>query len=209
METHGTQLGKSWLHLQVRWPHNLSSRSSFRSKRYIKIKCHIYIYIYLDIFLCWSIHFLLIKYSWILKKINLSFLGKIEGRRRGQQRMRWLDSIADSMDMKVKSVSCSVMSDSLPSCGLHSAGSSVHEILQARILERVAMPFRVASRSRDQVWVSRIAGRFFIFWVTREDPLKEEMATHFSILAWRIPWAEETGGLQSIVSQRVRHGWSD
>ena len=39
----------------------------------------------------------------------------------------------------------------------------------------------------------------------REDPLKEEMATHSSILAWRIPWAEEPGGLQSIGSQRVRH----
>ena len=31
----------------------------------------------------------------------------------------------------------------------------------------------------------------------REDPLEEEMATHSSILAWRIPWAEEPGGLQS------------
>ena len=36
-----------------------------------------------------------------------------------------------------------------------------------------------------------------------EDPLEEGMATHFSILAWRIPWTEETGGLQSIGSQRV------
>ena len=38
-----------------------------------------------------------------------------------------------------------------------------------------------------------------------EDPLKEGMATHSSILAWRIPWTEEPGGLQSIKSQRVRH----
>ena len=38
-----------------------------------------------------------------------------------------------------------------------------------------------------------------------EDPLKKEMATHFSILAWRIPWTEEPGGLQSVGSQRVRH----
>ena len=37
----------------------------------------------------------------------------------------------------------------------------------------------------------------------QEDPLEEEMATHSSILAWRIPWTEETGGLQSMVSQRV------
>ena len=38
-----------------------------------------------------------------------------------------------------------------------------------------------------------------------EDPLEEGMATHSSIFAWRIPWTEEPGGLQSIESQRVRH----
>ena len=38
-----------------------------------------------------------------------------------------------------------------------------------------------------------------------EDPLEEDMATHLSILAWRIPWAEETGRLQSMESQRVGH----
>ena len=38
-----------------------------------------------------------------------------------------------------------------------------------------------------------------------EDPLEEEMATHSSILAWRIPWTEEPGGLQSTGSQRVGH----
>ena len=37
----------------------------------------------------------------------------------------------------------------------------------------------------------------------REDPLEKEMATHFSILAWRIPWTEEPGTLQSMGSQRV------
>ena len=40
-----------------------------------------------------------------------------------------------------------------------------------------------------------------------EDPLEKEMATHCSILAWRIPWIEEAGGLQSTGSQRVRHDW--
>ena len=41
-----------------------------------------------------------------------------------------------------------------------------------------------------------------------EDPLEEEMATHSSILAWKIPWTEEPGGLQSMGSQRVRHNWA-
>ena len=40
-----------------------------------------------------------------------------------------------------------------------------------------------------------------------EDPLEEGMATHFSILAWRIPWTEEPGGLQPMGSQRVGHNW--
>ena len=39
----------------------------------------------------------------------------------------------------------------------------------------------------------------------REDPLEEGMATHSSIPAWRIPWIEEPGRLQSIGPQRVRH----
>ena len=37
------------------------------------------------------------------------------------------------------------------------------------------------------------------------DPLEKEMATHSSILAWKIPWTEETCGLQSMGSQRVGH----
>ena len=40
-----------------------------------------------------------------------------------------------------------------------------------------------------------------------EDPLEKKMATHSSILAWRIPCTEEPGGLQSMGSQRVRHDW--
>ena len=39
----------------------------------------------------------------------------------------------------------------------------------------------------------------------REDPLEKEMTTHSSTLAWRIPWTEEPGGLQSTGLQRVRH----
>ena len=42
----------------------------------------------------------------------------------------------------------------------------------------------------------------------REDPLEKEMATHFSTLAWKIPWTEESGGLQSMGSQRVGHDWA-
>ena len=44
--------------------------------------------------------------------------------------------------------------------------------------------------------------------LSQEDKLKEEMATHSSILAWEIPWTEEPGGLQSMGSQRDRHNWA-
>ena len=53
--------------------------------------------------------------------------------------------------------------------------------------------------------------RLSIMWETRvrplgqEDPLEKEMVTHSSILAWRIPWTEKPGRLQSMGLQRVRH----
>ena len=46
---------------------------------------------------------------------------------------------------------------------------------------------------------------WFLGW---EDPLDKEMATHSSIRAWRIPWTDEPGGLQSNGSQRVGHAWA-
>ena len=50
----------------------------------------------------------------------------------------------------------------------------------------------------QETWVWSLGG---------EDPLEKEMATHSSILAWRIPWTEEPGGLQSMGSQRVGLDW--
>ena len=51
----------------------------------------------------------------------------------------------------------------------------------------------------QEMWVGSVG------W---EDPLEEEMATHPSILAWRIPWTEEPSGRQSMGSQRVGHDWA-
>ena len=42
-------------------------------------------------------------------------------------------------------------------------------------------------------------------WETQVQSLEKEIATHSSILAWRMPWTEEPGGLQSMEPQRVRH----
>ena len=48
----------------------------------------------------------------------------------------------------------------------------------------------------QEIWVRSLG---------QEDPLEKEIAIHSSILAWRIPWTEGSGGLQSIGSQRVGH----
>ena len=51
-------------------------------------------------------------------------------------------------------------------------------------------------RRQKETWVQ---------FLGQEDPLEEGIITHSSILAWKIPWTEEPGGLQSIGSQRIGH----
>ena len=59
-------------------------------------------------------------------------------------------------------------------------------------LAGVKNPSASSGDARDVLWVGKI-------------PLEKGMASHSSILAWEIPWTEETGGLQSTWSQKVRH----
>ena len=47
-----------------------------------------------------------------------------------------------------------------------------------------------------------------VWSLSQEDPLEKEMATHSSILAWKILWTEEPGRPQSVGLQRVRHDWA-
>ena len=67
--------------------------------------------------------------------------------------------------------------------------------------------------SRDSL-VAQMVKSLPVMWETRvwslglEDPLEKEMATHSSILAWKIPGMEEPGRLQSMGSQRIRHDWA-
>ena len=51
-------------------------------------------------------------------------------------------------------------------------------------------------RAMQEIWVPSLG---------QEDPLEKGMATHSSILVWRMPWTEEHGGLQSMESQRIGH----
>ena len=65
----------------------------------------------------------------------------------------------------------------------------------------------MAGGSDDKESTSQRRRRGFNLWI-QEELLEKEMATHISILAWRIPWTEEPGGLQSMDSQRARHDWA-
>ena len=123
---------------------------------------------------------------------------------------------------------CSVMSNSLYPSDCSWPDSSVHGIFQAQMLEWFGISFsRGYSRLRDQTHTSCIGRQIVYHWATKlwasqmvlvvknprthlpvqetwvrslgqEDPLEEGMATHSRILAWRIPWGEEPGGLWSM-----------
>ena len=96
--------------------------------------------------------------------------------------------------------------------------SSVRWILQARILGWVAMPSsRGSSWSKDRTRISYVSciGRrvcffvfFFVFFLPLAPPVEKAMAPHSSTLAWKIPWTEEPGRLQTMGSRRVGHDWA-
>ena len=89
-----------------------------------------------------------------------------------------------------------------------SLGSNLRPLMYMRIdLERATLILGaslVAQRLKrlPEMWETWVGS------LVREDPLEKEMATHSSILAWRIPWTKEPGGLQSMGLQRVRHDWA-
>ena len=69
----------------------------------------------------------------------------------------------------------------------------------------------------SSVWASLVAQRVkrlpamqetWVQYLGQEDPLEKETATHSSTLAWKIPWTEKPGGLQSMEFQRVGHDWA-
>ena len=92
-------------------------------------------------------------------------------------------------------------------------GSSVHGIFQEKILELVAISYsRGSSWLRNQTHISCVScsdslpltppGKYIYVC------MEKAMAPHSSTLAWKIPWTEEPGRLQSMGSQRVRHDWA-
>ena len=79
---------------------------------------------------------------------------------------------------------------------LYTAGD---EIRQALIMYKRASLVAQRIKCLAAMWETQVQS------LDQEDPLEKEMATHFSILAWRILWIEKPGRLQSAGSQRVGH----
>ena len=130
--------------------------------------------------------------------------------------------------------SCLTLSDPMD-CSL--PGSSIHGIFQARVLEWGAIAFSKSELYHflnRWCWANFLTPLIPSFLnsnadiiitiilllltpamqetqvrsLGQEDPVEKEMAPHSSILAWRIPWMEEPGGLQSMGSQIVGHDWA-
>ena len=82
---------------------------------------------------------------------------------------------------------------------------SFNGILNANILDVAFDHSSVYSQEVQMVKNPPAMGETQVLSLGQEDPLKKGMATHSSILAWRIPWTEEPGRLQSMGSHRVGH----
>ena len=126
-------------------------------------------------------------------------LGGIGGRRRrGWQRMRWLDGITDSMDMSLSKLWELVMDREAWQAAIHGVAKSRTRLSDWTELNWQAQIVKHLPTMQD-TWVRSLG---------QEDPLEEEMAPYSSTLAWKIPWTEECGRLQSMGSQRVGHYWA-
>ena len=100
------------------------------------------------------------------------------------------------------SFSLTIIFSSLPGCEqIWKQDFYIEEISRRYTASQVAQWWRVCLPMQEtlETWVRSLQ------W---EDPLEEEMATHSSVLTWRIPWTEEPVRLQSMGLQRVGHNWA-
>ena len=92
---------------------------------------------------------------------------------------------------------------------IHTQGESVARLgLQRWSWSKEIHLFRGEKQAEGTLPSLSEKGKWLLGLAHQSEPLEKEMATHSSILAWRIPCTEEPGGLQSRGSQRVRHNWT-
>ena len=132
----------------------------------------------------------------------------------GNNRMRWFDGITDLMDRilqvpadrEARSAAVHVGHKELDMTEQLNNNDSNTKTINEIYLIQTRLPWWLSSKDSASMQKPQKMLLWFLDW---EDPLEEGIATHSSILAWRIPWTEEAGGPQSIRSQRIRHDRTD
>ena len=141
--------------------------------------------------------------AWMEEPGRLQSMGSLKSRTRLSDFTFTLHFHALEKEMATHS---SVLALRIPGTG-KPGWAAVYGVAQSRtwLMRRSSsnrLPWWLRLKRLPPVWETQVQS------LGREDPLEKEMLTHSSVLAWRIPWTEDPGRLQSTGSQRVRHDWA-